>query len=158
MLWGPIAWLFNIWPSDALGYHFFQWISIYPVISMTLGSPVWPLHLQSHMLSSPTVLHHKVPLLAALGQAGLTSGVWFSWSKSQLLETGRSLSGPCPLSLHQWEASPMLSAGLKDWGWGGIEPSGIPRLSEQTDGSRQESQSVLFTWEKATQFLNSKSF
>lgn len=117
MLWGPIAWLFNIWPSDALSTIF---SSEYPYTQSFLWP--WdpqsgPLHLQSHMLSSPTFLHHKFLSLAALGQAGWPQELLVFMIKISTFGNWRMVLALVSLSLHQWEASPMLSAGLKDWGW-----------------------------------------
>lgn len=150
------------------GIPLFQWISIYPVISMTLGSPVWPLYLQSHMLSSPTFLHHKVPLwllglwkrnspMAALGQTGLTSGVWFS-SKSQLLET------VWPLSFCPCTSESLLQCWVQTWKTRGGEawnPQAFPDyLNRQMDLDRNPKELYLLKKKRLISYIlnHSKSY
>lgn len=54
----------------------------------------------------------------------------------------------------------MLSAGLRDWGRGGIEPSGIPRLSEQMDLDRNPKVFYLLKKKRLSSYIlnHSKSY
>lgn len=143
-------------PQRVCGYHFPMNICRCHhlwgpgVISPGPGPP------DSYTLQS-YLLYHKVHLwllglcrrnnaTEALGQIDITWEVGFHDQDISVSRYSKEPVWTLSFCLYiKGEASPMSGTDSKAWGQGGRDTSGIPILSEQTNGSRQESQRVMFS-------------